>query len=374
MKILHISKYYYPFLGGVENICKDLVEHMPQHRTSVVCFSDDKVDKVDEVNGHRVYRIGSLVNIARQSLSTSYKDGLKWAILSEQPDIIHFHWANPFPAFLLRMIIPANVKLIVHWHMDIVRQWYLYWAVKPWEKWLIRRADRIIVTSPQYRDASKPLKNVKDKVNIVPNCIEEEKLILKEGDESRIIEIKKKYDEKPIIFFMGRHTKYKGLTYLIEAEKYLQAECVIVIAGFGELTNKLERQVVNNNQKRIHFVGKLSEKDLRCYLHAASIFAFPSVTRNEAFGVALAEAMYCGIPAVTFTIHGSGVNWVNLDRVTGIEVPNRDCKSYAKALDKLLDDDLLRMRYGRAAHERVKNNFLLCNMIDAMDKIYKDLI
>lgn len=53
------------------------------------------------------------------------------------------------------------------------------------------------------------------------------------------------------------------------------------------------------------------------------MFAFPSVTKNEAFGVALAEAMYCYTPAVTFTIEGSGVNWVNLNGITGIEVSQR---------------------------------------------------
>ena len=39
--------------------------------------------------------------------------------------------------------------------------------------------------------------------------------------------------------------------------------------------------------------------------------------------------MYCGTPAVTFTIPGSGVNWVSLNGETGIEVPNGDDKAFA---------------------------------------------
>ena len=62
---------------------------------------------------------------------------------------------------------------------------------------------------------------------------------------------------------------------------------------------------------------------------ACDVFCFPSVTKNEAFGIALAEGMYFGKPAVTFTIPGSGVNYVNLDGVTGIECKNADCKDYA---------------------------------------------
>ncbi len=375
MRILHISKYYFPYMGGVENICKYLVERMSWHDTSVVCFNDGKANAVDDVNGHRVYRAGAFLNIARQALSLSYKNGLQWAILAEKPDVIQFHWANPFPAVLLRMIMPKDVRLVLHWHMDIIRQWYFYWAVKPWEKWLIKRADRIVVTSPLYGAGSKPLQKVRDKMRIVPNAIEETLFDLQPGDEKRIQAIRMQYGGKPIIFFMGRHTKYKGLPHLIEAERYIQSDCVIVIGGKGPLTNKLKTLAENRGTKRIHFVGRLSDDDLRCYLYAANVFAFPSVTKNEAFGVALAEAMYCKTPAVTFTIEGSGVNWVNLNGITGIEVSqegNQD-QAYAIALDKLVTDTALQTKYAEAAHKRVAENFLMRNMVEAMEKVYQEL-
>lgn len=375
MRVLHISKYYFPYLGGVESICKYLVERMPQHITSVVCFNSQRKNAVDEVNGHRVYRVGTLLNIARQALSLSYRNGLQWAILAEKPDVIQFHWANPFPAILLRLVMPKDVKLVLHWHMDIIRQWYLYWAVRPWEKWLIKRADHIVVTSPQYRDGSKPLKKLKEKVRIVPNSIDESVFELQAEDEKRIQELRALYDGKPIVFFMGRHTKYKGLRHLIEAEQYMRSDCVIVIGGKGPLTESLKALAKKRNSTRIHFIGRLSDDDLRCYLYAASIFAFPSVTKNEAFGVALAEAMYCYTPAVTFTIKGSGVNWVNLDGVTGIEVPqvgNQD-KAYAEALDTLVVDTNLQKEYSIAAHKRVADNFLIKHMVEAMEKVYREL-
>lgn len=75
--------------------------------------------------------------------------------------------------------------------------------------------------------------------------------------------------------------------------------------------------------------------------------------------LALAEGMYFGKPAVTFTIQGSGVNYVNLNGVTGIECPNCDIQAYADALRKLCHDDALREKYGRAAKQRVVNNFTI---------------
>ena len=59
MRILHISKYYFPYIGGVENICKYLVEGMPQHEMAVVCFNDKCKDIVDEVNGVKIYRVAT---------------------------------------------------------------------------------------------------------------------------------------------------------------------------------------------------------------------------------------------------------------------------------------------------------------------------
>ena len=63
--------------------------------------------------------------------------------------------------------------------------------------------------------------------------------------------------------------------------------------------------------------------------------------------------MYCRCPAVTFHIEGSGVNWVSLNGVTGIEVDNSDSKKYASAIDTLLKDDSLRKQYADAACNRV---------------------
>lgn len=67
--------------------------------------------------------------------------------------------------------------------------------------------------------------------------------------------------------------------------------------------------------------------------------------------------MYYGKPAVTFTIPGSGVNYVNLNGVTGIECSNRDSKAYAEAIMLLSSDKKLREKYGQNARQRVLDNF-----------------
>ena len=48
-------------------------------------------------------------------------------------------------------------------------------------------------------------------------------------------------------------------------------------------------------------------------------------------------------------------------------------KNYAAAVDKLVTDTALRKQYAEAAHKRVAENFLMQNMVDAMEKVYMDL-
>lgn len=370
MKILHISKYYYPYIGGIENTCKQLTELTPNAETSVVCFSEGKTDSIEMVNGVKVYRVGSWINISRQALSPTYFRVLKKALQESQPDIIHFHWANPFPAAVLLSMIPPKVKLLIHYHMDIINQKKIYPLIKPVEKRLLERADRIIVTSPNYRDGSEPLRPFKDKVRIVQSSMDEEKFRPHEGDKDRVDCLRNQYKGKKIVFFIGRHVHYKGLPCLLEAEKYVKSDCVFLIAGDGPLTEELKSCCTS---ERVFFVGRLTDDDLRCYHYAASVFAFPSITKNEAFGVALAEAMYCFTPAVTFTIHGSGVNWVSIDGKTGVECPNKDVIAYAAAIDALLNDGALAAKYAEAGHQRVVEYFTIPKMIKKMNEVYNEL-
>ena len=371
MRILHISKYYYPYIGGVENICKYIADESKKHQVVVICFNEGRTDCTDEVDGIKVYRVGSWVTISRQALSLSYFTMMRKVLKDFQPDIIHFHWANPFPAAVLLTMIPRKPKLMVHWHMDIIKQKRIYPFVKPVERALLRRADTILVTSPQYRDGSIPLLPFREKIRIVPNAIDKNKFFLRIGDTEKISEVRKRYGNRPIVFFVGRHIEYKGLPYLIEVEKHIKADCAVVIAGNGPLTTKLRERCLS---KRVHFVGQLAEDELRWCHYAASVFAFPSITKNEAFGVALAEAMYCHTPAVTFTIPGSGVNWVNLHNVTGVEIPNGDVLAFAAAIDRLLGDETLRNRYAESAHQRVVENFTIPKMMEKMNQCYDEIM
>lgn len=357
-KILHISKYYYPFKGGQEQTAKDFAETLyKKYDQKIICFNENKNNQIDSINGIEVIRCGIQAKIASQPISLSYSKMLRKIIKDYKPDIIIFHYPNPFVAHYLLKYLNSETKLILYWHLDIVKQKILKKLFYFQNKKLIQKSFKIIATSPVYIEGSYWLSKVKDKCIVIPSCINEERLQINDNVKKLVKKIRLKNKNKIICLTVGRHTEYKGTKYLIEASKYLDKNYAIYISGKGELTNELK--LMAKDDPKINFLGLISDDELKAYLMACDIFCFPSISKNEAFGLALAEGMYFSKPAITFTIEGSGVNFVSLNEITGIEVENKNPVKYAEAIKELGKDVNKRKKYGRAAHDRVVKNFLL---------------
>lgn len=372
-KILHISKYYYPFSGGTEQIARDCVLALKgKYEQKVIAFNDCKKDANDYVDDIEIIRCGCFAKVASQSLSTSYSSRLHDVIETFCPDIIVFHYPNPFVArILLKEIAKSNIKLVLYWHLDIIKQKLLKQLFITQNKKLLNRAVKVIATSPNYIEGSEWLQSVKDKCVIIPNCINVERMEITQEIMNKSNEIKRENANKTICVAIGRHTEYKGFKYLIQASKLLDNSFKIYITGKGELTEKLKEEA--SGDSKIVFTGRVNDTELKALLYSSDIFCFPSITKNEAFGLALAEAMYYEKPAVTFTIPGSGVNYVCLDNENGIEVPNRDVKAYANALEKLAKDKKLCKQLGKNGKQRVVDNFLSTQFAANIQDLFGDI-
>ncbi|MDE6356902.1 MAG: glycosyltransferase [Clostridia bacterium] len=374
MKILQISKYYSPFIGGVEQVAKDCSDSLKNlHDVKVFCFNHEKGDDAYEIDGIEVVRAGCYAKIASQSLSFSYCKNLKKIFKNYNPDIVIFHYPNPFAAHYLLKILKRypDCKLVLYWHLDIVKQKILGKLFNGQTKRLIKRATKILATSPNYIDGSKFLREYKEKCEVLSCCVNAERLSVSDADIALSENIREKNIDKTICFAVGRHVQYKGMEYLVRAGRYLDDNIKIFIGGEGPLTESLKELAKNDD--KICFLGKLNENDLKGYLLSCDIFCFPSVTKNEAFGIALAEAMCLGKPAITFTIPGSGVNYVSLNGVTGLEVENGNIEKYAEAIKRLADDSLLRKQYGNAAKSRVEILFTQKGFEDNLRRIINSI-
>jgi len=125
-------------------------------------------------------------------------------------------------------------------------------------------------------------------------------------------------------------------------------------------------------EDKVFLMGEVSRDDLLAYLHACSVFCLPSITRNEAFGIVQLEAMACSRPVVSTRLD-TGVNYINLDRETGLVVPPQDSGKLRDALNELLSNPELRKKLGRQGRERVKREFTKEKMAVRTFDLYQNL-
>jgi rhamnosyl/mannosyltransferase len=367
-KVLQIPNYQYPHIGGIEQTGRDIANvllNQENFEQKMICFNEDAQDGeyichrketvYDQVDGVEVIRCGCIAKVASQSISLTYPRELKKILKDFHPDIVILHYPNPFVSSFFLPMLKNKTKFVLYWHLDITKQKLLGKLFHRQTIKLLKRADRVVATSPNYITGSPYLRQFEDKCMVIPSCINLERLKVTEVIAKKAAALKEKHKGKIICFAVGRHVPYKGMEYLVEASKFLSDDFAILIGGKGELTDTLKKEA--ENDRKIEFLGRVNDEELIAHYNACDIFAFPSITKNEAFGLALAEGMYFGKPAVTFTIPGSGVNYVNLDGVTGIECPNRDSRTFARAIEKLAKDSELRKQYGDAARQRVFDNF-----------------
>lgn len=321
--------------------------------------------KMESDDGVKVVRVGSLGEV----FSTSICPSMPLWIKRFEADIVEIHHPNPMANLSYMMARPGG-KLVVMYHSDIVRQQITYGLYYPWLMWMLRRADRIIVTSPNYLVSSTTLTKFRHKCAVIPLGIDLRKFERK-GREREMAAIRAQYGER-IMLFVGRLAQYKGLSHLLEAMKGVPGQLVIV--GGGELEEELRVQTERNNlSKRVHFLGELREEQVMPFFHACDVFVLPSITRNEAFGLVQLEAMACCKPVVSTQLE-TGVPYVNQSGKTGIVVPPADSGALAEAMNRLLRDRDVRIRMGMEGRRRVERKFTRERMACETLQLYRELL
>lgn len=368
-KILHISNYYHPHVGGIETTAQSIVETLKlakNYEQKVICFGDGP-NIVDDIP---VIRLPYFCRISSQAVSFKYRGVLKKTIKEFNPDVIIIHTPNPLVEHYLNACHYTG-KIIVYHHLDIYRQKILKHFVKPITYNTNKRADVIVCSSEKYIDGSKELRKFKDKCRVIPLCYKDEDLALAEEEEIEVNHIKEKYKGKTILFYSGRHARFKGVRYALRAARPFN-DVVFLIGRVGPRYRLIENQI--NYFKNAESLGLLDRSQYRIYMHAADIFIFPSITKNESFGVTLLEAIALGKPCITFNIPGSGVNYVSLNNITGIECDNRSVIELRKAIAKLKDDPELRKKYGENGMARAKELFSYKQFADSFYSLINEVL
>lgn len=370
--IVHLGKYYFPDAGGIESVTVSLARGAVAsgYSVSVVCFEKATANSEEIIDGVHVIRAPITKIIAGQPLGIKYfRQSLKYG---KAADVIHVHAPNMLGA-LCALFIGKKTRLLVHWHSDVINKGILGKILRPLETALLHRADRIVATSSAYVDASDTLQTLKNKISVVPIGVPDAK---HDGTNS---DLPCWFDEqirgKKIILAVGRLVPYKGFNVLIEATKRLLKDSVVVIVGGGPLQRKLHQAIELADVKgRVVLAGRLSDAALHALFKRATLFCLPSTSRAEAFGVVLLEAMAYGLPIVATNIHGSGVPWVNLHGISGLNVPLGDPVALAQACNQILATPELRASLSDGARRRFVSEFTEAISVKRMMYVYDQML
>ncbi|MDW7973009.1 MAG: glycosyltransferase [Thermodesulfovibrio sp.] len=365
MKLLHLGKFCPPREGGIEIFSYDLLKYLNSQgiKADLLCFGEE--NREDEYQGFKYYECKEHIRISSAPLSYSFAK--KFFKIYKNYDLIHVHSPNPLAEFVALYV---NKPLIIHWHSDIVKQKILYRFYRPIQVAVLKKAKKIVCTSPNYLESSVQLKGFKEKAVVIPLGIDTKKIILFEDQKLNLL--KEEFKGKKIVLSIGRLVEYKGFEHLILASKYLKENVVIVIAGGGPLYSKLAKLIETHNLcDRVFLIGRV--ENVYQWIRECDVFCLPSVTRNEAFGLVLVEALFFGKPLVTTAVEGSGMNFVNIHNITGLVVPPRNPKVLAEAINKILSDRELYSKFSENAKKRFYE-FEIQNIGEKVCRLYEEVL
>jgi rhamnosyl/mannosyltransferase len=296
---------------------------------------------------------------------------MPFELAREDADLIVLHEPNPMALVAYFLARPSG-RLIVWYHSDVIRpSWRYRLFYRPFLRFALSRAVRIVVSSPALGASAPELQDFQARCKVIPFGIETRKADTLNATMERASEIRRDLN-LPIVLFVGRLVAYKGVDVLLDALKGLKVAALIV--GEGPLRARLEKHArALDMSNRVHFLGLVGDDELAALYQACHIFVLPSVSRQEAFGVVQLEAMAAGKPVVSTDL-GTGVGWVNRDGDTGYVVPPRDPHALQSALARLLGDADLQKSMGEAAARRIRSAFTLERMIDDTLSLYREVI
>ena len=176
------------------------------------------------------------------------------------------------------------------------------------------------------------------------------------------------------IGFVGELREKKGLRVLLPAfaQTNQKRPTTLLIVGAvrqGEDKQFFDEFFTLHPNLQIFVTGFISPGELPHYYSLMDVFVHPSL--RDGMPNALLEAMACERAVVATPV--GGVLDVVKDSENGLIVPANDAESLSSAILKLLEDQPLRNRLGRAARETIQQEFTLQKELDLNLQVYKTL-
>lgn len=329
-------------------------------------------------------------NGAIQTLST----GLRMANAANNVDVVHSHtWYSGLGGHLAGRLYGIPHVVTAH-SLEPHRPWKREqlgggYEVSSWsERNAMEYADAVIAVSARMRDAVlEAYPGISpDRVHVVLNGIDTQVWQPRptfDAAPDSILQTLGVDPDRPIVAFVGRITRQKGVGHLVKAAKLFHPEVQLVLCAGAPDTPEIAAETkalvedLQAHHDGVHWVQEMLPKEkVQEILTAADVFACPSI--YEPLGIVNLEAMACGTAVVASDV--GGIPEVVVDGRTGTLVhydesdPQAFEQGIADAVNALTADRQRAAAFGEAGRKRAIDDFSWATIAQQTVDIYRSLM
>lgn len=378
-KVLLITFFFPPKLGGIEYSLMNLCQKLPKEKIIVLTDKENNWQEFDKKQIFKIYRTKFFIS---KFLKPSWLPLILkiWQLIKkERIEIILFgHYAHYCligslfkKIFKIPFLIYARGVDILIYQKNNLSNFLL--------KFNLRNASKLLANSHFTKNEIIKLGIPEKNVIVIYPGIDLEKFNPEKVNLKEIKKIKEKFDlnNKKIILSVGRIVKIKGFDLVIKALPEIKKHVfniVYLIIGKGEFQKELKNLIEELNLKKdVIFVGEIEKPEkIIPYYFLSDLYVGPSrvlkyhrYKHKESFGTVFLEAQAMGKPVVATKT--GGINEAVSDGQTGLLVPPEDIKAIAQAIVDLLTKPDLYQKFKSQTRKWVEK-FSWNNQIDLLIK------
>ncbi len=379
MRILHLGKFHPPHTGGMERFLGQLAQAQAKEGDEVLVLAHGSEHGGESpcVQVHRArvaFSVGGYAPVA-PALPFLYVQALR----RFRPHVVHVHAPNGAALWPALLRGGGGPPVVLHWHADVAfppdrePSPLIMACWRRLEALALRRAHAVIATSRAYLDASPQLAALGGACRVVPLGLEEP------------TPAKTPFPDHPATRFLdsctglrvlavGRLAHYKGFDVLLEALRAVP-DARLCLVGDGEERSRLTALAnLPELRDRALLAGAVSDDVLDACYRASHVLCLPSLSRSEAFGMVLLEAMARQVACLAAQVPGSGMAEVLDQGRAGLLVGPGSVSELAHALRQLAENEPLRLRLARAGRERFAARYAMGRIAAQLRTLYEELL
>ncbi|MCD4704642.1 glycosyltransferase [bacterium] len=295
---------------------------------------------------------------------------LKYLYRKSKFDLIHAHKILPTGYAAMRLADKLGIPFIVTTHGSDFYKYIPEIAqirkTKPYSKQERKKVQKVLLKANKIICVSLKFSNDIQKffpeanVEIIQNSYRSDIFFQSDRNYARN-QLRLPHKQK-IILSVGNFVTTKGHEYLIKSMLEIKdqfPEARLVLIGGGPLKNKYIQLCNELGISNIVTIIDLVKQDkLPLWYNSSDVFVLSSL--DEAFGIALVEAMACGIPAIATNTHGP-IEIIQ-DGIDGFIIPSRDQGNIAKKVNELLSNNSVYDKMSKNAAQNMKKKYSKKNL------------